>query len=60
VDIAKGVAPMRILLLFIFCVAALLLTDMWFFNSRYSNQMRQDAQYQVQGTADEIRSWIKF
>jgi hypothetical protein len=51
---------MRNLLLFIFCVAALWLADMWFFKSRYSNQMRQDAQYQVQRTTDEIRSWIKF
>jgi hypothetical protein len=51
---------MRILLFFIFCVAALWLADIWFFKSRYSNQMRQDAQYQARKTADEIRSWIKF
>jgi hypothetical protein len=51
---------MRILLFFIFCVAALWLADMWFLKSRYSNQMWQDAQYQVQKTTDEIRKLIKF
>jgi ABC-type antimicrobial peptide transport system permease subunit len=51
---------MRILLFFIFCVAALLLVDMWFLKSRYRNQMWQDAQYQVQKTTYEIRKWIKF
>jgi hypothetical protein len=51
---------MRILLFFIFCIAGLLLADMWFLKSRYSNQMWQVAQYQVQKTTDEIRKWIKF
>jgi hypothetical protein len=51
---------MRILLFLIFCVAALWLADMWFFNGRYSNKTWQDAQYQVQKTADDIRKWIKF
>jgi hypothetical protein len=52
--------PPLILLFFIFCVAALWLADMWFLKSRYSNQMWQDAQYQVQKTTDEIRKLIKF
>jgi hypothetical protein len=51
---------MRILLFIVICVVAIWLADVWFFKSRYSNQMWQDAQYEVQKTAYEIRRWIKF
>ncbi len=51
---------MRILLYLIICVAVLLVGDMLFFKSRYSNQVWQDMQYEGRKFEYEIRRWIKF
>jgi hypothetical protein len=51
---------MRILLYLIICVAALLVGDMLFFKSRYSNQVWRDMQYEGRKFEYEIRRWIRF
>jgi hypothetical protein len=51
---------MRILLYLIICVAALLVGDMLFFKSRYSNQVWRDMQYEGRKFEYEIRRLIRF
>jgi hypothetical protein len=51
---------MRILLYLIICVIVLLVGDMLFFKSRYSNQVWRDMQYEGRKFEYEIRRWIKF
>jgi hypothetical protein len=51
---------MRILLCLIICVAVLLVGDMLFFKSRYSNQVWRDMQYEGRKFEYEIRRLIKF
>jgi lysylphosphatidylglycerol synthetase-like protein (DUF2156 family) len=59
-DIAKGVAPMRILLFMVFCVAALWLGHVLFFKSRYSNEVWFEMNQEAQKINYDIRRWIKF
>jgi hypothetical protein len=58
--ISKGVAPMRILLFLLVCAAALFLGDMFFYKSRYRNEIWRDMQYEGQKINYEIRRWIKY
>jgi hypothetical protein len=51
---------MRILLFIVFCVAALWLSDVLFFKSRYSNEIRDEMNQEARNINYEIRRWIKF
>jgi hypothetical protein len=59
-DIAEGVAPTRILLFIVFCVAALWLGDVLFFKNRYGNEVWYELKQEAQKINCDIRWWIKF
>jgi hypothetical protein len=51
---------MRILLLIVFCVAALWLSDVLFLKNRYSNEIWHEMNQEARKINYEIRRWIKF
>jgi hypothetical protein len=51
---------MRILLFIAFCVAALWLSDVLFFKSRYSNEIWHELNQEAQKFNREMQRWIKF
>jgi hypothetical protein len=51
---------MRILLFIVFCVAALWLSDVLFFESKYSNEIWNEMNQEARKINYEIQRWIKF
>ncbi len=51
---------MRIFVFVVIAVAGLWLVDVFFYKSRYSNQLWLGTVLQVQKTAHEVRRWTKL
>jgi hypothetical protein len=51
---------MRILLFIVFCVAALWLSDLLFFKSRYNNEVWNEMNQEARKIISDIRRRIKF
>jgi lysylphosphatidylglycerol synthetase-like protein (DUF2156 family) len=51
---------MRTLLFIVFCAAALWLVDMFFYKSRYSNQIWFETKYEAEKIGGQVRRWTRF
>jgi hypothetical protein len=51
---------MRILLFIVFCVAALWLSDVLFFKSKYSNEIWNEMNREARKINYEIQRWINY